>query len=233
LALWLLGYPEAALADADGALRDAREIGHAATLMFALNEVAYTYMDCGKYSAANALVDELVALANEKGALFWKMAGMMAKGSLMLLTGKASNAVQMITSGLTAYKSTGATLFVPRHFTKLAMACGELGQFDDARCRIGEAITAIETTGERWSEAEAHRVAGEIARKSPQPDVAKVEAYFERALTVARAQQARSWELRAAMSIARLSRDQGSGMKLAIFSLRSTAGSPKGLTRSI
>jgi class 3 adenylate cyclase/predicted ATPase len=209
LALWLLGYPEAALADADGALRDAREIGHAATLMFALNEVAYTYMDCGKYSAANALVDELVALANEKGALFWKMAGMMAKGSIMLLTGKASNAVQMITSGLTAYKSTGATLFVPRHFTKLAMACGELGQFDDARCRIGEAITAIETTGERWSEAEAHRVAGEIARKSPQPDVAKVEAYFERALTVARAQQGKSWELRAAMSMARLWRDQG------------------------
>jgi tetratricopeptide (TPR) repeat protein len=96
LALWLLGYPEAALSDADGALKDAREIGHAATLMFALNE-ARIY--CGKFAAANALVDELVALANEKGALFWRMGGIMAQGNLMVVTGKASNAVDTITSG--------------------------------------------------------------------------------------------------------------------------------------
>ena len=75
--------------------------------------------------------------------------------------------------------------------------------------------------------------AGEIALKSLTPDVAKAEAYFERALAVARRQQAKSWELRAAMSMARLWRDQGSGMRPAISSLRSTAGSPKALTRSI
>jgi predicted ATPase len=75
------------------------------------------------------------------------------------------------------------------------------------RC-IDEAMTAVEITDERWSEAEAHRVAGEIAQKSPPPDTAKVGAYFERALSVARAQQAKSWELRAAMSVARLWRDQ-------------------------
>jgi predicted ATPase len=67
----------------------------------------------------------------------------------------------------------------------------------------------METTKERWSEAEAHRIAGEIALKSPQPDATKVEAYSERALSVARKQQAKSWELRAAMSMARLWRDQG------------------------
>ena len=70
-------------------------------------------------------------------------------------------------------------------------------------------MTAIETTMERWSEAEVHRVAGELALMSPQPDTAKAEAYFERALAVAREQQAKSWELRAAMSMARLWRDQG------------------------
>ena len=68
---------------------------------------------------------------------------------------------------------------------------------------------AVETTGEKWFEAEVYRAAGEIALKSPKPDTAKVEAYFERALTVARKQQAKSWELRAAMSMARLWRDQG------------------------
>ena len=70
-------------------------------------------------------------------------------------------------------------------------------------------MTAVETTKERWFEAEVNRIAGEIALKSPKPDAAKAEAYFERALSVARQQQAKSWELRASMSLARLWRDQG------------------------
>ena len=70
-------------------------------------------------------------------------------------------------------------------------------------------MTAVATTKEKWCEVEVHRVAGEIASKSPEPDVAQAQAYFERALAVAREQRARSWELRAAMSMARLWRDQG------------------------
>src|SRR5262249_13959242 len=77
------------------------------------------------------------------------------------------------------------------------------------RRRIGEAMTAIEATGERWFEAEVNRIAGDITLKSPETDPSKTEAYFERALSIARQQQAKSWELRAAMSMARLWRDQG------------------------
>ncbi len=91
----------------------------------------------------------------------------------------------------------------------LARAHAELGQFDDAWRCIGEAMTAVETTKETWAEAEINRTAGEVALKSPEPDATKARAYFERALAVARAQQAKSWELRAAMSMARLWRDQG------------------------
>jgi predicted ATPase len=91
----------------------------------------------------------------------------------------------------------------------LAKANAELDKFDDAWRCIGEAMTAMETSKETWFEAEVHRIAGEIALKSPEPDAAKAEAYFQRALAVARAQQAKSWELRAAMSVARLWRDQG------------------------
>jgi predicted ATPase len=80
---------------------------------------------------------------------------------------------------------------------------------DEAWRFITEAMTAIETTKERWSEAEINRMAGEIALKSPEHDVAKAQGYFERALDVARQQQAKSWELRAATSMARLWRDQG------------------------
>jgi predicted ATPase len=115
----------------------------------------------------------------------------------------------MITSGMAAWRSTGATVFVPLHLSNLAKAYAELGQFDDAWRCVGEAMTAVETTKERWYEADIHRIAGEIALQSPQSDAAKAQAYFERALAVARAQQAKSWELRAAMSMARLLRDQG------------------------
>jgi predicted ATPase/class 3 adenylate cyclase len=207
--LWLLGYPEAARRDTEYALKDAREIGQAATLMYALSHVPVTYILCGNNVAANARADEVVALADEKGALLWKAAGMMNQGCVLALTGKASEAVQMMTSGITAFRSTGATLWMPWYLSYLARAYAALDHFDDAWRCIGEAITAVETTKEKWCEAEVHRTAGEIALLSREPDAAKAEAYFERALAVARQQQAKSWELRAAVSMARLWGDQG------------------------
>jgi predicted ATPase len=209
LASWVLGYPDKALADKNQVLKDAREIGQAATLMFALHRTSVTHIVFGNYATANALLDELVVLADEKGAFFWKAFGMWGKGSLLARTGKAADAVQMITSGITASRSTGATMWLPLVLSYLAMAYADLGQFEDAWRCIDEAITAAETTKERMWEAEVHRMAGEIALRSPAPDAAKAEAYFERALAIARAQQAKSWELRAAMSMARLWRDRG------------------------
>lgn len=208
-ALWFLGYPEAARADTEHALEDAREIGHAATLMFALRHVLVIHIWRGNYAAANAQIDELVTLADEKGAALWKTAEMEERGILFALTGKASNAVQMITSGTSALRSTGATLWQPRSLAILARAHAELGQFEEAWHCMGEAMTAAETTKEKWCEAEVHRTAGEITLLSPVPDAAKAEAHFERALGIAREQKAKSWELRGAMSMARLWRDQG------------------------
>ena len=151
----------------------------------------------------------LVALADEKGAAQWKAAGMLMRGSVFALTGEASDAVPIITSGLTAYRSTGATQFMPTFLSYLVSAHAELGQFDEAwRCTT-EARAAVEATKERLWEAEVNRIAGEIALMSPERDVVKAQAYFERALGVARDQQARSFELRAAMSMARLWREQG------------------------
>jgi predicted ATPase len=114
----------------------------------------------------------------------------------------------MISSSLTTSRSIGTILLDPTWLSSLASAYANTGQFVDAWRCIGEAMTAIKTTGERWFEAEVNRIAGEIAFKSS-PDAAEAEGYFERALAVARAQQAKSWELRAAMSMARLWRDQG------------------------
>jgi predicted ATPase len=208
LALWMLGYPKAALGDAEYALEDARQTGQAATLMYALSWTTETQTLCGKYAAANALLDELAALADEKGSALWKPLRVIHQGFLKCLTGNATDAVQMITSELGAWRSMGASA-VPRFLAHLAEAYTELGQFDDGWRYIGEALTAIEAIKERWFEAEVNRIAGEVVRRSPECDAAKAETYFQCALAVARQQQAKSWELRAAMSIARLWHDQG------------------------
>ena len=187
VALWMLGYPEAALTDVDQALKDAREIGHAPSLMFALAVTSLTHLLLGNYATATAQADELVAVAEEKSAPFWKALGTTLQGCVLALTGKASDAVHQITSGITAYRSTGATLWLPTWLSYLAKAYADLRQFDDAWRCIDEAIVAVEKTKERWWEAEVNRIAGEIALKSPNADAAKAEAYFERALAVARA----------------------------------------------
>jgi class 3 adenylate cyclase/predicted ATPase len=206
---WYLGYPEAALMDADQALKNARKRGHSVSLLQVLIDTASLFILCGNYKRADLQANELIALADEKGALTWKIGGMFVRGRILDLTGRASDAVQMITAALYARRPTGETLGEPGFLTMLAHAYAELGQFNNAGCRIGEAMTAVETTKEKLAEAEVYRIAGEIALKSPKPDAAKAEAYFERALTVARQQQAKSWELRAAMSMARLWRDRG------------------------
>jgi class 3 adenylate cyclase/predicted ATPase len=209
IGLWMLGYPEAALADTDHALKDAREIGQAATLMFALQVTLVTFLYCGNYATANANVDELVTLADEKGTLYWKAEGLLIRGCLFARTGNASNAIQTITSWIAIFRSTGSTWLIPAYFSFLASAYAEVGHFDDAWRCIADALTVIDATKERWFEAEVHRVAGDIALMSPRLNAANAEAYFERALAVARTQQAKSWELRAAMSMARLWRDRG------------------------
>jgi len=208
MASWLLGYPEAALHDADCALMEARQIEHAATLMFTLNFPILVNTYCGNYHVANDHLKELVVLAEEKGAPFRKAEGVLRRGYILTLTG-AAKAVEIVTAGIDLWRSAGSTIFTPEQEFMLAIAHADSGQFDDAWRCIGEAMTAMQATKERWCEAEVHRVAGEIALKSPPRDVAKAQACFERSLTLARAQQAKSWELRAAMSLARLLRDQG------------------------
>jgi predicted ATPase len=209
LALWILGYPTAALADLNRAISDAREIGQAATLMYALAHAPLLLLLSRSFEAAAADAREVIALADEKGAVIWKAAAMAFLGCTFAFSGETSNAVEAVVSGIAAWRATGSTLWTPLFLLGLARAHAQLGQFDDAWGAIGEATTTMATTKEKWCEAELHRVAGEIALVSPEADMAKAEAHFTRALALARAQQAKSWELRASTSLARLWRDQG------------------------
>ena len=135
--------------------------------------------------------------------------GTVNRGCIFALTGKLSDAVQTITTGIDAWRSTGGAAYTPTWLSYLAKANADLYRFEEASSAIAEALKTIGITGECWCEAEVNRTVGEIALVSPKPNVAQAEAYFERALAVARQQQAKSWELRAAMSMARLWRDQG------------------------
>ena len=209
LCLQQLGYTEVSRRDAELAVKNARETGQATTLMYALFAAATNHIRCGNYAAAHTQVDELMALADERGAPYWKAFGTAVRGWIFASTGKASDAVRAITSGITSLRSTGATLYEPWHLWYLAMAYAELGQPDDARHCIDDAIDKVERSKEKWCEAEVYRIAGEVTLKSPAPDTKKAEKYFDRALAVARQQQSKYWELRAAMSMARLWRDQG------------------------
>src|SRR4029077_10202188 len=125
------------------------------------------------------------------------------------LTGQASDAASLMASGIALLRSAGTTLWLPTFRSYLSQSYAERSQFDDAWCCLSEAMTAIERTGETWFEADVYRIAGEVALQGPQTDAAKAETYFKHSLAIARQQQAKSWELRAAMSLARLWRDQG------------------------
>ena len=122
---------------------------------------------------------------------------------------KTSIALSSLTHAISTYRSAGATAHVVFMQSYLGMALAALGQLEEGRGCNDEAMIIAERTGERWFDAEISRVAGEMELLSPGRDAAKAQACFERALEIARAQQARSWELRAATSLARLWREQG------------------------
>jgi predicted ATPase len=209
LTLWILGYPDAALADAERAVLEAREIDHASTLMFALWWTGLTKASCGSYAVASSFGEELVALADQNSAPNHKVTGTVLQGIVLALTEKSADAIEMITGGLSANRSMGTTLFEPILLSLLAIAHAALSQSSEASRRIDEAMIILKKGEERWYEAEVNRIAGEIALMSPDPDAMKAQECFERALAIARAQQAKSWELRSAISMARLWRAQG------------------------
>jgi predicted ATPase len=180
--------------------------------MYSLAFAPFIQIVCGSYIEANKTANELVALAGETGTSFWKARGMVEQGCASAVIGKPADAVRLMTLGLNEWRAMGTTLQIPWFLVNLALALSDpaICQLDDALRSISDAINATEASGETWCVPEVYRVAGELTVKLSQADAAKnANAYFERALLVARQQGAKSWELRAAMSMARLWRDQG------------------------
>src|SRR5262249_35003246 len=155
------------------------------------------------------LAHELSIVADQKGAVLWKASSLIYQGCVSAASASPADAVPLMTAGIASYRSTGATALLTVFLSYLGKAYADLGLFDEAWRCVEEASSIIRTAEEKIWEAEVNRIAGEIALKSPEPDAAKAQEYFEQALAVARRQQAKSWELRASVSLARLWRDQG------------------------
>ena len=144
MALWFLGYPEAALRDNDDALKNARKIDQAATLLYALYCATVPRTLCGNLTAASAQAQELVGLSEEKGFSFWQADAMINQGIVLAAAGKAPNAIKILIAGMTARRTTGATFWMPLYLpASLARAHAELGQFEEVWRCIGEATTAM------------------------------------------------------------------------------------------
>src|SRR5262249_50187528 len=148
IALWLLGYPDTALADTDRAINTARGLGQAASLMFAIHHVSLTHLQAGNYAATQADADELLALSDDKDASFWRSLAIVMRGCLLTLRGDNSPGIQTITQGIAALRSTAATAFLPLYLPFLATAHQRLNQFDEAWHVIDEAMTMVKTSKE-------------------------------------------------------------------------------------
>jgi predicted ATPase len=208
--LWTLGHPSRALADAEEAVRYARKISHAASLMYALFHAVVPHLFSGAYSTANSLVDQLEVFASEKNAEYWKASTKKMRAWIAGQSVTSDDALSIISDGLEQWRAHDVTVWRPMLLSYQASAYADVGQFKEAWQSLDEALRLIKMTSELWCEPEVHRIFGEVVLKSPKADASsETETHFERALSVARQQQAKSWELRAAMSLARLWRDQG------------------------
>ena len=208
LVLCRLGYPESALADADEALKRARDLGQAGTLLYAVFVGTLSEIHCGRFRVAEARVEELSGLSEKYGLPFWRGFGELLRGCIFVATDRGDYATQLIGSGLSAVAATRMTLFSPFGLMWLARAHAACGQVAEAQNALSKALDAVSKTNETWDEAEIHRTAGELAASQLHADSEIGKSYFHRSLAIARRQDAKSFELRAATSLARLWRDQ-------------------------
>jgi predicted ATPase len=207
-ALLILGYPDQAFTLSRQAIASARELGYPYTVAYSLHVNCIFHQLLGDGTILRQRSEELVALAREQGFPHFVGSGTYFRGwATMVLGGSIQNAISEMQQGLATTRATGAEIRVPYYFGLLAEAYRRTNRTTEGLALLSEAFELVERTDERWYEGELYRLRGEILIANA--DRRGAELCFARALVIARGQQAKSWELRAAMSLARLWRDQG------------------------
>jgi class 3 adenylate cyclase/predicted ATPase len=207
--LWVLGYPAQALACLHESLVLAHELSHPFSLAFARCRAAFVFQVCRDVPAVLEQAEAAVALATAQGFSQWTPWGTSMRGWALAMQGQGEAGMAQVRQGITAYRATGAALHVPYFCTVLADVCDHLGYPTDGLQALAEAQTLVEQQEERWWEAEVCRLRGVLLLRQTGTSQAEAETWLQRALDVARRQEAKSLELRAAMSLARLWQQQG------------------------
>jgi class 3 adenylate cyclase/predicted ATPase len=209
MTLWVLGYPEQARAHIHAALALAHTLAHPYSLAFAHFWVAWVAQVRRDVPAVHEHAEAAVALSTEQGFPLWAATGTTLRGWALAMQGYGEAGLVQVRQGIAAWRATGATLFVSCFCTMLADVCAYLGQTEDGLQALAEAHTLVEQHEERWWEAEVCRLRGGLLLRQTGTSQEEAEAWLQRALDVARRQEAKSLELRAAMSLSRLWQQQG------------------------
>jgi class 3 adenylate cyclase/predicted ATPase len=205
ITLFCLGFPDQALARSSAAIAAARRLAHPPSFAGNLATGIRLRLLVGDNAALGEWVDQLVTLTTEQGFPHWRAMGAMCRGWVKVKNGDVAEGISLLRSGSGAFRATGA--WRPHNIALLAAASETAGQAEEALVLLDDALQIVERTGERWFVAELNRHKGQLLLRQGHSEAA--EELYCKALSIAREQGAKLWELRAAVSLARLRRDQG------------------------
>jgi len=207
IALFCLGYPTRALTRATAAIGEAQRLAHAPSLAVSLTNGARLASFVGNDAMLDEWAGQLAAVATEQGFSLWRAMGTVYRGWVRVKNGDVAEGIVLLRQGSAAYRATGAEAWVPYQIVLLARACEIAGQIEEAVDLLDDALQIVARTGERWLDAELWRHKGQLQLR--QGHCPAAEESYHKALGIAAEQEAKLWELRAAMNLARLRRDQG------------------------
>jgi class 3 adenylate cyclase/predicted ATPase len=206
IVLFCLGFPDQALARGRAAVAEARRLAHLPSLAASLTNGTTVLSLLGDNTALDDWTDQVVAVTTEQGFAVWRAQGTIFRGWLKVKNGEVTEGLALLDSGSSAYRTTGAEAWMPHYFALLAAAREIAGQIDEAASLCGEALQVVEKTGQRWLAAELTRLQGRLLLR--QGDGESAERLYRDALRISHEQGAKLWELRAAVSLARLLRER-------------------------
>jgi predicted ATPase len=209
MTLWLLGYPEHALTRLHDTLALAHALSHPFSLAWAQSMGTFVSQFRRDVQAAHGHAEAAVALSIEQGFPLYTAHGTILRGWALAMQGQGEEGRTQVRQGIAAYQATGTALVVPWFYILLAEVSDHLGHTEDGFQALAEAHALVEQHEERWWEAEVYRLRGVLLLRQTVTPQEEAETWLRRALDVARRQQAKSLELRAAMSLARLWQYQG------------------------
>jgi predicted ATPase len=207
--LWTLGYPDQALERINEALALAQERSHPFSLAFAEMFAGFVHKYRREARAAQENAERVLEICVERGFTHFLGAATLMRGWAIAAQGRNEKGIAQIQEGLAGVRASGIELGRPPYHTTLADACREADRLDDGFSAVTEALTVADEHEERAYEPEIHRVRGELLLKQDHSNAAEAQTWFQRAIEIARNQSAKSWELRATTSLARLLAKQG------------------------